>query len=199
MKVRYGEEMANHSGPESCGGAREGATEALIGETDRPGIEPRNQEFGTPTPLSVAEGNTEQDANRKSCNGPARSETPGMSGGFLHRSWEVSSAPVPEGAGGAGKAHSRNPVANVDEKSDMPIVPTRPSNKGVHPAEAAEGRGVAKGNTDKIPAPRTQSRISCASMGLAGVREAARRDRRLRFTALFFGARENLPTTAQLN
>jgi hypothetical protein len=29
MKVRYGEEMANHSGPESCGGAREGAVEAF--------------------------------------------------------------------------------------------------------------------------------------------------------------------------
>jgi len=47
-----------------------------------------------------------------------------------------------------------------------------------------EGRGVAKGNADEIPAPRTQSRSSRASMGLEGVREAARRDRRLRFTAL---------------
>lgn len=43
MKVRYGEEVANHSGPESCVGVREGAGEALTGETDRPGIEPRNQ------------------------------------------------------------------------------------------------------------------------------------------------------------
>ena len=52
MKVRYGEEVANHSGPKSCGGAREGAAEALTGETDRPGIEPRNQESGMPTRLS---------------------------------------------------------------------------------------------------------------------------------------------------
>jgi len=37
MKVRYGEEVANHSGPESCGSAREGATEALTGETGRQG------------------------------------------------------------------------------------------------------------------------------------------------------------------
>ena len=43
MKVRYGEEVANHSGPESCVCVREGAGEALTGETDRPGIEPRNQ------------------------------------------------------------------------------------------------------------------------------------------------------------
>lgn len=42
MKVRYGEEVANHSGPESCVCAREGVGEALTGETDRPGIEPRN-------------------------------------------------------------------------------------------------------------------------------------------------------------
>lgn len=47
-----------------------------------------------------------------------------------------------------------------------------------------EGRDVAKGNADQVPAPRTQSRTSRASMGLEGVRIAARRDRRLRFTAL---------------
>jgi hypothetical protein len=56
--------------------------------------------------------------------------------------------------------------------------------KGNNPAEVVEGRGVAKGNTEKTPASRTQSRNSRASMGLEGVREAARRDRRLRFTAL---------------
>ena len=47
-----------------------------------------------------------------------------------------------------------------------------------------EGRGVAKGNADETSASRTQSRTSCASTGLEGVREAARRDRRVRFTAL---------------
>jgi retron-type reverse transcriptase len=47
-----------------------------------------------------------------------------------------------------------------------------------------EGRGAAKGNTERSPAPRTQSRTSCASTGLQGVRIAARRDRRQRFTAL---------------
>jgi hypothetical protein len=62
--------------------------------------------------------------------------------------------------------------------------PKKPPNEGVHPEEVVEGRGVAKGNADEIPAPRTQSRTSRASRGLEGVREAARRDRRLRFTAL---------------
>jgi hypothetical protein len=75
-----------------------------------------------PTLLSEAEGNTEQGVNRKSCNDPARSETLSMSGSLLHRSWEVSSVPVSEGAGGAGKAYGRNPATNADEKSDTPIL-----------------------------------------------------------------------------
>jgi len=137
-----------------------------------------------PTLLSDAEGNTEQGANRKSCDDPARSEAPSMPGSLLRRSWEVSSVPVSEGAGGAGKASGRNPAIHAGEKSDTPPVPKKPPNKGAYPAEAVEGRGVAKGNTDKIPVLRTQSRISCVSMGLEGVRQAARRDRRLRFTAL---------------
>lgn len=184
MKVRYGKEMANHSGPESCSSARECAAEALTGETGRPGIEPRNPKSGMPTLLSEAEGNMLQGVNRQSCDDPARSETLRTSGSFLHGSWEVSSVPAPCGAGGAGKAKSRNPAIDADEKSDTPILPEKPPNKRGHPMEVVEGRGVAKGSTDKTPAPRTQCRTSCASTGLEGVREAARRDRRLRFTAL---------------
>jgi hypothetical protein len=104
MKVRYGEEVANHSGPESCGGAREGVTEALAGETGRLGIEPRNQESGMPTLLSEAEGKTKQGDNRKSCDDPARSKTPRTPGSFLRRSWEISSAPALFGGrGGEGE------------------------------------------------------------------------------------------------
>ena len=61
-----------------------------------------------------------------------------------------------------------------------------------------EGRDVAKGNTGKTPAPRTQSRTSGASMGLDGVREAARRDRRLRFTALLHHITPELLTEASM-
>lgn len=32
MKVSYGKELATHTGPESCGAAREGGAEALTGE-----------------------------------------------------------------------------------------------------------------------------------------------------------------------
>ena len=137
-----------------------------------------------PMLLSEAEGNMEHDVNRKSCSDPTRSKTLSTPGSFLHGSWEISPVPEPRGAGGTGKAKSRNPVVHAGEKSDTPVVPKKPSNKGVDPAEVVEERGVAKGNADKDPASRTQSRSSCASMGLEGVRVVARRDKTVRFTAL---------------
>ena len=91
--------------------------------------------------------------------------------------------PEPRGTGGTGKAQSHNPVVYAGEKSDTPVVPEKPSNKG-KPAEMVEERGVAKGNVSKNPAHRTPSRTPIASMGLEGVRIAAQRDKKLRFTAL---------------
>lgn len=106
-----------------------------------------------------------------------------MPGSYLHRSWEISSAPEKLLWGGAGKATRRNPAIHADEKSDTSIVPTKSPNKGEFPAEAMEGREVALENVFDAPARRTQCRAS-ASMGLEGIREAARRDRRAKFTAL---------------
>ena len=63
-------------------------------------------------------------------------------------------------------------------------MPKKPPNKGDDPAEAEEGRSAAKGNIGKPPAPRTPRRDKRASMGLAGVREAARGGKKVRFTAL---------------
>ena len=163
---------------------REVQGEALTGETDGPAIEPRNQEFGMPMLLSEAEGNTEHGVIRQSCSDPARSETLCTSGSPLHRNWEISAVPGAQAPGGAGKAKSRNPAAHAAEKSDTSVVPEKPSNKGPGPAETVEERDVAKGNADMPPAPRTQSRISCESMGLEGVREAARRNKGMQFTAL---------------
>lgn len=184
MKVQYGKDLASHSGPKSCGGAREGAAEALAGETGGSAIEPRNQKSGTPTPLSDAEGKTEQGDKRESWDGPARSETLHTPGSFLHRSWEISAVPGATTPGNSGKANSYTPEQPAVEKSDAFILPGKPSNKGDNPAEMVEGRNAAKGNAEQIPASRTQSRISSASTGLESVRQAARRNRRLRFTAL---------------
>ena len=69
-------------------------------------------------------------------------------------------------------------------KSDSAIVPEKwPNNAGAPAAEAMEGRVLAKGNTREQNAHRTQCRISAPS-ALDRVRQAARRDRATRFTAL---------------
>ena len=57
------------------------------------------------------------------------------------------------------------------------------ANKDDKSAEFVEGRGPTKGNTSETATPRTPSRKS-VSIGLAGVGQAARRDRKVRFTAL---------------
>jgi RNA-directed DNA polymerase len=73
---------------------------------------------------------------------------------------------------------------NERGKSDRPVVPMKSSNNAGQPvAEAAEGRGLAKGNTGQQNAPRTQSRTG-APNALERVREVAVRDRKARFTAL---------------
>ena len=132
---------------------REMQGEALTGVTDGPAIEPRNQEFGMPMLLSEAEGNTEHGVIRQSCSDPARSETLCTSGSPPHRNWEISAASSAQAPGGAGKAKSRTPAVHVAEKSDTSVVPEKPSNKGPGPAEIVEERDVAKGNTNRPPAP----------------------------------------------
>ena len=70
-------------------------------------------------------------------------------------------------------------------KSDRPVVPAKSPNKAGSPAaEAMEGRGLAEGNTDQQNAHRTQRR-SRAHSALERVRQAAKRDRNAKFTALF--------------
>jgi len=174
--------MANHSDPESCVTHREVWSEALAGETGRPGIELRNHEIGMPTESTISEGNTGHGINRKSCSDPAQSETLRMSGSDLHRSWEVSAVPGVELPGGTEKVIDHKSVIDVAEKSDTPVVPKKPPNKG-KPAEVVEERGVAKGNAGGPPAGRTQSRET-ALTGLEGIREAARGNRRMKFTSL---------------
>lgn len=73
---------------------------------------------------------------------------------------------------------------NDREKSDDVVVPEKPPNKtAVTVAEKVEGRTSAKENAEEQNAPRTQGRSS-ANNALARVREAASRNRKLKFTAL---------------
>ncbi len=59
----------------------------------------------------------------------------------------------------------------------------QPEGNGQKLAEFVEQRGLAEGNTRQTPTAETQG-SGKVSRGLLGVREAARRDKRLQFTAL---------------
>jgi RNA-directed DNA polymerase len=73
---------------------------------------------------------------------------------------------------------------NGNGKSDSAIVPRKPPNNAGEPAaEVVEGRALAKGNSLERNAFRTQSRGD-ASSALERVRQAAKENRKERFTAL---------------
>src|SRR6201998_4930540 len=73
------EGVASQGGPESCAGAREGAGEGLTGARVGRAIEPRNHQFGVPTPSPWWKA-TRPVALCESLAGPARSQKPGMHG-----------------------------------------------------------------------------------------------------------------------
>src|SRR6266403_2043599 len=76
------------------------------------------------------------------------------------------------------------PMTNGPGKSDRSVVPEKTSNNVGQPAaEGMEGRGLAKGNSNQQNASRTPSRTDAPS-ALERVRQAARRDKKMRFTAL---------------
>jgi len=75
-------------------------------------------------------------------------------------------------------------MTNGPGKSDRPVVPEKsPNNAGQPDAEGMEGRGLAKGNLRQQNASRTPSRTDAPS-ALERVRQAAEKDKKLRFTAL---------------
>src|ERR1041385_4522560 len=69
-------------------------------------------------------------------------------------------------------------------KSDDPVVPAKPPNKAAA-AEAVEERGSAKGNTIGAAHPGRRAGQG-VYQGLDRVREAARKDKEARFTALLY-------------
>ena len=131
------------------------------------------------------------DANRQSFMDAAESETLRMRGNSMHGNRETLETPTPQGAGRSGKAFCRTPDMHVFRESDGPIVLEKRTNKAgrtmlctVPPAaESVEGRGPTKGNAARtLLAPDAET--GKRGMGLWGVREAAKRDKKMRFTAL---------------
>jgi len=92
---------------------------------------------------------------------------------------------VPVGGGPWGERFGGNPSMNDHGKSDGPVVPAKPLNKlaVMAGAEVVEGRGPAKGNTASEARPG-RSAGQGVSSDLDRVRQVAREDKDVRFTAL---------------
>ena len=185
MQVPYDEGRAAHVGPESCADARKGAREALTGEMAGRVLSCEIRRSLVPTPLSEAEGHTVLRDHGECSTDQAQSQTPHMPGSLLHGNRE---APGASGADGAperiGKAIGRTPIVHAYGESDVVVVPMKSPNACAEGhKEAVEGRTATNGNAVQAATDRTQSRAT-VSIGLAGVRAAARRDKRMRFTNL---------------
>jgi hypothetical protein len=108
-----------------------------------------------------------------------------MCGTFLRENREIPLTPEGDGAAGRfGKAIGQTPKTYVNGKSDGSVLPAKQPNNAKGPAaEVVEGRDPIKGNTSKQNTSRTQSRPDVPS-ALERVRKSARKDKKMRFTAL---------------
>ena len=185
MKEPDGEGIANHTGPESCAGGRKSVGEALTGESAGRVLSSEINETGMPTLSECGEGHTHGGVKRESPGDPAESETLRMRGSSMHGNREVPSLFAEDGtADRPEEARSRTSGMHGGGKSDSRIVPKKRSNNGLQrPAETVEGRRLAKGNSLQDDQGRTQCRTALTD-GLERVRQAARRERGTKFTAL---------------
>jgi hypothetical protein len=111
----------------------------------------------------------------------------------MHGNRETSGASEPETAADRReKAESRTARMHAPEESDRGVVPkNRPNNPAPAGAESEEGRPRIKENASPTHTPPTQSGER-VSQGLAGVRQAARKRKKEKFTALLHHVTEAL-------
>jgi hypothetical protein len=137
-----------------------------------------------PTSFGETEGNIMADDNREPPMNPAQSETPGMSGNSTRENRETLSVSGSSTPDRLAKATSYTASMNAGGESDEQVVPAKRSNNEEQTsAERVEGSCSTKGNTEEAHTCRTLGREH-VSQGLGGVREAARRDKQQKFTAL---------------
>ena len=100
MKESYGEGVATHTGPESCGAVRKGGVEALTGV--RAGRVLSRERDSLRDADAVGESGRPHLAHRyrEVLLGPARSEPPCTYGNTSRGSREVPCSPVADGASG---------------------------------------------------------------------------------------------------
>ena len=100
MQVSYGEGVATHTGPESCGVTREGDVEALTGE--RAGRVFSRERTSLRGADAVGRSGRPHRAHRdrEMRQDPARSETPSTHGNTTHGNREIPGSPTADGAAG---------------------------------------------------------------------------------------------------
>src|SRR5450759_3389178 len=114
----------------------------------------------------------------------AQSETPGMLENSMRENRETPLASGSSRPDRLEKATSYKTSAHAGGESDERVVPAKRSNNGKQsPAEGVEGSRSTEGNTEETYTRRTPGRER-VSQGLGGVRGAARRDKKQKFTAL---------------
>jgi RNA-directed DNA polymerase len=184
MKESHREGPASHPDPESCVDGRKAGGEALTGAHAGQPLSCEIRPTGVPTLLSEAEGHTGDSVIGQLSPDPAQSKTLGMRGNSLHGNREVPGSPAADGsAGRSGKGTPLNPDMHGPGKSDGGVVPRKSPNNGRRPAEAMEGRPSTEGNSVQTATSPTQCGTDVSS-GLQRVRAVARRDKKVRFTAL---------------
>ena len=133
-------------------------------------------------------------ARGKSDVDPTESETTRMVGNFPSGSREILEASTsPMEVDRSGKARGHNPDMHVSGKSDKFIVPEKLVNSDVMPSslESMEGRSLTNEKAEHKPLDRAQTRTTDEqlsgprSRGLLGIREAAQKDKELKFHNLF--------------
>ena len=200
MKEPYVEGVATHDGPESCAGTREGAGEALTGARAGWVIEPRNAgNPGCRRRYPRRKATRPRAFRTRDVDRPRAVEDPmHVAESFCARTGRSLDSPAARWRGRPRReGHEAASRRCTDAgKSDRPVVPTKSSNKAAQAAaEAMEGRGPAKGNTNQQNARRTQSRDTRAQC--AGTcAQAARRNKGAKFTALLHHVTRNVSAVA---
>ena len=161
MKESYGQGLATHTGPGSCGDVREDAAEASTGvragrvfSRERPSLRGADavRRGGRPHPISR---HGKRDADPRAVRDLVHARK--------HHAGEPGDPGVDRGGWGRGpcrKAYERTPMMHDSRKSDSSVVPGKSSNEAGRPAEeTAEGRGLTEGNSPQQHASRTLRRV----------------------------------------
>lgn len=195
MKESDEKDPASHLGPESCEAARKGCREVLTGESAG---EPLSREIThpeLPTLLSEAEGHTPT-SDKARTKETRRGRRPSA---CTDTSWTGTgrslSSPAVDGPQERG-AKVNDPTAPMHGpgKSDEAVVAEKLPNKPTEPeididlwgsgAEAVEPRASTKRNAEQPHISRTQSRAHEMPPELLRVRQKARKEKKMQFTAL---------------